>query len=120
MKYIHVWLACLLVGASVLFITGCRPRLVVRLATVVYDDGSLTRRLELRGITAEGEEPTEADWLESSVGVRLADPDAWAHVDMDPGRLSAEGFFPSAAQLPPILWARVQARAGVLLGCQGR
>jgi hypothetical protein len=92
------------IGAVVLLTAGlwaCRPELVVRFATTVYHDGSIGRVLELRAELDEQESDGE-DWISKS-GVSLADPDAWASVEREPGRLRAEGFFLSVDELPPLL-----------------
>lgn len=75
----------------------------MRLRTQVFADGSLQRNLEVQGWTEDGERPTEKGWLESSVGLRLAEPESWDHVERLPGALRAEGFFLSAEEVPPSL-----------------
>ena len=82
---------------------SCRPELLVRLTTRVFHDGSLERRVDVRGWNPDGSVPDEEDWLASSVGLRLAEPDAWSRVERGLDRLRAEGFFASAEELPPIL-----------------
>lgn len=98
----------LLLAAGVL---ACRPRLVVRLTTLVYQDGSLDRRLEILGRTADGEVPADDDWLESRAGIALAEPDAWKRIERGPGRLRAEGFFLGADELPPLF--TIETASGV-------
>ena len=68
---------------------GCRPRIVVRLTTFAYADGSLDRRLEVIGRTSDDETPTEETWLEEKAGLRLAEPDAWKRIEQGPGWLRA-------------------------------
>lgn len=82
---------------------SCRPELVVRISTRVYVEGALDRVVEIRGFTAEGERPTDPDWLASEAGIRLAEPEAWGRVDQDAGRLRAEGYFPRVDDIPAIL-----------------
>jgi hypothetical protein len=89
---------CTLLAAS-----SCRPELRIRMSTRVFHDGSLERRLEVLGREAGGDLPSEEDWLENSVGLRLAEPEAWDRVERGPDRLLAEGFFLDAGELPPML-----------------
>jgi hypothetical protein len=96
-----------LAAALLLLVNSCQPELVVRLATRVYHDGSLDRRLELRGRTDKGEIPTEEDWLAEKAKLRLAEPEAWSRVEQGPGRIDAEGFFLTVDDLPAVLSFRV-------------
>jgi len=89
--------------ALALLAASCRPELLVRLTTRVFHDGSLERRVDVRGWTPDRSEPEEEDWLASSVGLRLAEPDAWARVERGRDRMMAEGFFNSVDDLPPTL-----------------
>jgi len=92
------------IGVMVLLTMGvlaCRPEIVVRFATTVYHDGSIGRVLELR-TELDKEEPDGEDQIARS-GVSLADPDAWANVEREAGRLRAEGFFLTVDELPPLL-----------------
>ena len=82
---------------------SCRPELVVRLATRAYRDGSMDRSVELVGRNSDRESPTEDDWLQDKLGIRLAVPDAWKRVESGPGWVKAEGFFLGDDELPPIL-----------------
>jgi hypothetical protein len=102
-------LASLLLLVLVAGTVACRPRIVVRLTTTAYHDGSLDRRLEIVGRTSDDEEPTEDDWLGEQAGIWLAEPEAWERVERGPGWLRAEGFFPSADQLPAILALETEA-----------
>ncbi|MBZ5640191.1 MAG: hypothetical protein LAO51_15705 [Acidobacteriia bacterium] len=96
------------VGALLLVVlaalaTACRSDIVVRVWTRIYDDASVSRRLEVSGRRADESKPAKKDWLEEEAGIHLARPEAWARHDADTGRLSAEGTFPSAADVPPCL-----------------
>jgi hypothetical protein len=92
-----------LVTLSVLTAISCRPELVVRLATRAYRDGSMDRSVEVVGRNSDRESPTEDDWLQDKIGIRLAVPDAWKRVESGPGWVKAEGFFLGDDELPPIL-----------------
>jgi hypothetical protein len=104
-KLTSLALLLLLAAAAV----ACRPRIVVRLTTTAYHDSGLDRRLEVVGRTSDDEVPTENDWLAEEAGVTLAAPDAWPRVERGPGWLRAEGFFPSADVLPPLLSMRTES-----------
>lgn len=94
----------LLLPAAILLLAGsCRPDLLVRLTTRVFHDGSLERRVEVRGWDAEGNVPDEEDWLAAKVGLRLAEPDAWTRVERGRDRITAEGFFSGVEELPSTL-----------------
>lgn len=82
---------------------ACRPELEIFLRTTVRYDGSLERVLEISGRTDDGEQPETWEWLAEEAGIALADPDAWDRVEDEPGFLRAEGFFLSAAEVPPTL-----------------
>ena len=101
--------AVVLVLAAVLAMTSCLPLLVVRLRTVVFHDGSLERTLEVAGRPFDPEEVPGPGWLANEVGVSLASPAAWEHVEIADTRFSASGFFRSAAELPPGLRLRTDA-----------
>jgi len=94
-------------GGAVLFLASlalsCGEEIVVRTDTRVYADGGVARRVEVAGREPDGTQPTEAQWLAATAGVRLADRNAWTHVDETIGGLSAEGFFPPGASIPPTL-----------------
>lgn len=92
-----------------LFGTGCGFEAVVRLATQVYEDGTLHRRLEVTGREDDGSMPTEEGWLREKLGLELADPKAWDRVVRAPGRLMAEGYFPHAGSLPAPLAHHTEA-----------
>jgi hypothetical protein len=96
---------CLLAVAliSLLAVTACQPDILLRLITTVYNDGSLDRRLELRGWTDKGEIPTEGNWFAEKAGLQLAQPEAWSRVTQEPGRIDAEGFYLSVDELPAVL-----------------
>ncbi len=96
-----------LAAALLLLANSCQPDLLVRLSTHVYHDGSLDRRLELRGWTDKGEVPTGDDWLAEKAKLRLAAPEAWSRVEQGPGRIDAEGFYLSVDDLPAVLSFRV-------------
>lgn len=83
--------------------TACRTDIVVRVWTRVHEDGAVSRRLEVLGRRADESEPAPANWLETEAGIHLARPEAWARRDAGPGRLSAEGAFPSVRDIPPSL-----------------
>jgi hypothetical protein len=91
-----------LAAAALLLANSCQPDLLVRLSTRVYHDGSLERRLELRGWTSEGEIPTDDDWFAEKAGLRLAAPEAWNRIERRPGRIDAEGFYLSVDDLPAV------------------
>jgi hypothetical protein len=93
----------LLVVALAALATACRPDIVVRVWTRIYEDASVSRRLEVSGRRADETKPAKKDWLEEEAGIHLARPEAWARHDADTGRLSAEGTFPAAADVPPSL-----------------
>lgn len=96
--------ALVLIPLALTLLAGsCRPELLVRLTTRVFHDGSLERRVEVRGWEPDGSVPDEEDWLASSVGLRLADPQAWSRVERGRDRIRAEGFFASAEELPQTL-----------------
>ncbi len=82
---------------------ACRSDIVVRVFTRVYEDGSVSRRVEITGRRADESKPAEKDWLEKEAGIRLARPEAWARHEASTGRLYAEGTFPSAADVPSSL-----------------
>ncbi len=82
---------------------ACRSDIVVRVATRIFEDGSVSRRIEVVGRRSDDKEPSSADWLEKEAGIHLARPDAWARRDSGVGRLSAEGSFQSVADVPPSL-----------------
>jgi hypothetical protein len=105
-------LTCIAILLSLLVATvACRPRITVRLTTLVYHDGSLDRRVEIVGRTADGEVPTEDDWIEEDARIHLAQPDAWERVERGPGWLRAEGFFLNADELPALLAVQSGASA---------
>ena len=64
-RYIPV-VAALLLTIGLL---ACRPELVVRFVTTVYEDGSVARILELRGAPGNTEE-LEDDWL-ADAGIHI-------------------------------------------------
>jgi hypothetical protein len=88
---------------SLLAVTACQPDILLRLITTVYHDGSLDRRLELRGWTDEGDVPTEDNWFAEKAGMDLAAPEDWNRITQGPGRIDAEGFYLSVDELPPVL-----------------
>jgi hypothetical protein len=96
---------CLLgiVMLSLLAVTSCQPDILLRLITRVYHDGSLDRRMELRGWTDEGDVPVEDDWFAEKARMQLAQPEAWNRITRGPGRIDAEGFFTSVDELPAVL-----------------
>lgn len=91
---------CLLICLALF---SCRPMLEVRIETRVFHDGSLERSLTVIGRTADGEKPDAESWFGSVAGLRLAQPQGWAHVERAPGRIVADGFYASAEQLPSLL-----------------
>ena len=82
---------------------ACRSDIVVRVFTRIYEDGSVSRRVEVVGRRADESKPAEKDWLRSEAGILLARPEAWARHEASTGRLYAEGTFPAAADVPPSL-----------------
>ncbi len=96
-----------LAAASVLLLEAllgaCRSDVVVRVSTRVYEDGSVSRRVDVTGRRADESKPPAKDWLRTEAGIRLARPEAWARREESTGRLFAEGTFPSAADVPPAL-----------------
>lgn len=89
---------------------GCRPEIVVRLVTTVYDDGGMNQTIDVRGRTPEGETPTGADWLEATGGVGLAAPDGWERIDTGRGRLRAERYAAPGVPVGAPLAYRVAGR----------
>jgi len=92
---------------ALLVVPCCQPDILMRLTTRVYDDGSLDRRLELRGWTDKGEIPTEDDWFLEMAGLQLAQPEAWNRITRQPGRIDAEGFYLTVDELPAVLKFRI-------------
>lgn len=84
-------------------LTGCRTEVVVRIASVVFEDGGVERAVDLVASDPEREEPPGPNWIPDDVGLDLAEPDAWSRVERDPQRLRAEGYFPSSAEVPASL-----------------
>jgi len=101
--------------ASLALTISCRADVLIRLATQVYHDGSMERQLDVRGSGKQAswsdeqpaddadDEPEDEGWLESEVGVRIAQPGSWSRVENGAGWLRAEGFFRTADDLPPLL-----------------
>jgi hypothetical protein len=92
---------------SLLTVPSCQPDILMRLATRVYHDGSLDRRLELRGWSDEGEVPEEEDWFLEKAGLQLAEPEAWNHIERRPGSIDADGFYLNVDELPALLKFRI-------------
>jgi hypothetical protein len=93
---------------SLLTVPSCQqPYILMRLETRVYHDGSLDRRLELRGWSDGGEVPEEEDWFLEKAGLQLAEPESWNHIERQPGRIDADGFYPTVDDLPALLKFRV-------------
>lgn len=97
--------------AALVLASGCEDELVVRTATRLYLDGSLSRTVEVSGRGGDGERPEQASWLAETIGVTAADPDAWGSYELEPGRLALEGFFPSVELLAPALRYRTGSGA---------
>ena len=80
--------------ASILFLTGCRPDVVVEIASRVYADGSIHRQVMITGRDRpEADLPEEPGWLPEKTGVVLAEPDRWERSEAGPGVLEAEAVF---------------------------
>jgi len=81
-------------------VTACDEQVVVRQDTQVYRDGALSRRLDVRARNADGEIPTEPDWLARSVGLFLAEPPSWRVLEERPDGFLAEAVFARADDVP--------------------
>ncbi len=106
--------------ALALVVAGCGEEIVVRVVTRVYPEGGVGRRVEITGLESDGSHPTTKDWMERNGRVVLARPQAWSQVEEEPGRVTVEGFFRSADDLPPTIAHRIEGgslpeRAGASL-----
>lgn len=95
----RAFLSGLALAAAALTLS-CDEAILVHWATKVYEDGSFQRRLEVTARDPNGGVPPGSEWIEEDIKLRLADPNAWSHVERTPGRLLAEGFFQNIAALP--------------------
>lgn len=87
-----------------LFCTGCRPDVVVEIASRIYPDGSIHRQVDLSAGEKPGGPPPEAPgWLAEHTGLVLAAADDWDRVEHSPSGFHAEGIFQTAADLPVVL-----------------
>jgi hypothetical protein len=93
------WALAILIGP--MLSTGCRRELVVHAATKVFPDGTLERRVDLRGRPADPDEEVGPTWLATTVGLRVARPDEWDRVETEGDHIAAWGFFPRATDVPP-------------------
>ena len=97
------WYRRAAVVAAAALAWGCNEEIVVRIATQVFPDGTVARRIDVAGRDKNGEAPTQPDWLEAEAGLLLAEPTRWKRVDTAPGRIAAEGVFPSVTDMPACL-----------------
>jgi hypothetical protein len=83
---------------------GCRTEILVEIFTQVYQDRSLDRQVTITGREKPGEAPSWKDGtLATNAKVALANPDAWDRVETSTSTLTAEGFFTSPQDVPPLL-----------------
>ena len=92
-----------LVLALVLPAAACDEEVVVRVATHVWPQGGVSRRVEILGREGDGTKPKEQDWLRSRGRVQLASAELWGRLEETPGRVVAEGTFARVEDLPPTL-----------------
>ncbi len=98
------WNAILVLMCLGSFCTGCRPDVVVEIASRIYPDGSIDRQADVTGRDKPTESPSETDgWLQDKTGLILAAPDRWDRVEAGPSTLHAEGIFRLPEDVPPVL-----------------
>jgi hypothetical protein len=92
-----------LIGVLGAISLSCGEEILVVTTTRVSSQGPIGRRVEIVGRGPEGQQPESDGWLADEAGVVLARPEAWERIDAGPGRLAAEGYFATAADVPPTL-----------------
>ncbi len=87
-----------------LFCAGCRPDVLVEIASRVYSDGSIDRQVDVTGRDKPTANLSETPgWLQDKTGLILAAPDRWDRVEIGPSTLHAEGIFRLPEDVPPVL-----------------